>query len=304
MNLHDAQRSFAGPGNHGRRRPRSLRALVLVGLGCACGLAGCATFADLAQFDHFTEPPPDSGTSTDALDQDVAPDQTAATQDAPGMDGGGDGAALDAGDGGINLIVNASFEKGIHPWTTFADNGQEPLLGVSTAHAHTGRYSGWVSQRTAAFEGTVQDLTGSVAPGHTYSMTAWAMVGPAPDAGDECLEAGDADSGPDAASDAGDAGADVADAGSDAGDASCLSSLLASQPLFAAAAVTCMVDGSVVTTTKPLNLTIGNATTWTELYGVFTVPSATTCPLVSLQVYVAGPDPGVELFVDDVSVVP
>jgi hypothetical protein len=59
-----------------------------------------------------------------------------------------------------------------------------------------------------------------------------------------------------------------------------------------------------VKTYQPINITIGNDTTWTELYGVFTLPPASTCTLASLEVYVAGPDPGVELFVDDVGVFP
>jgi hypothetical protein len=303
---------------------------VLAGLAGLCGLGGCALFADLGEFDGYIDVTQDASNNDSSL-ADVANDHSSTHRDTGTKEGGGN---ADAGDSGApNLIVNPSFEEGLSPWTTFDDNGVSPLLGVSSAHAHSGQYSGWVSQRTQPFEGTVQDLTRVVVPGHTYSMIAWAMVGPGPDVdgGDPPLDGGDppADSGDasrdsgdagdagadakDAALDAGDATLDVMDASSDAADAPLdapgdvvdgAGPATLSQPVYAAVAVRCLVDTFVVTTRRPIDIALGNSTTWTELYGVFTVPTASACKLVSFQVYVAGPDPGVELFVDDVSVVP
>jgi hypothetical protein len=289
-----------------------------------CGLGGCAVFADLGEFAGYHEVPPDA--DDDSSLQDVAIDRSSGHPDASADggrgDGGKDGGGADARDAGApNLIENPSFEQGLSPWTTFDDNGVLPLLNVSPAHAHSGLYSGWVSDRTQPFQGTVQDLSHAIVPGHTYSMIAWAMVGPGPDAGGQALEGGPPDGDPPA--EGGHASADSGDAGapSDAGDASLDGAnaaldaagdaleeagpfSLSSQPVYEAVAVSCLVDGAVVTTRRPIDITLGNPTTWTELYGLFTVPTASACSLVSFQVYVAGPDPGVELFVDDVSVVP
>jgi hypothetical protein len=131
-------------------------------------------------------------------------------------------------------------------------------------------------------------------------MTAWALLGPIADAGDPGPDAGpDAEAGADSGSfvdtGTGDAGTSL-DGAAEAGAA------VFAQTIYAGVAIACRVDGSVVTTRKRLTIAIGNSTTWAELYGLFTVPA--TCELVSLQVYVAGPAPGVDLFVDDVSVVP
>jgi hypothetical protein len=236
---------------------------------CTAGaLSGCALLANLSQFDGATNALVDGSTPRDAnLGPDAASADDGPAGDVSVLDDGGDSAGATDGDadaGPVNLIQNPGFELGIIPWTTFSDGSLSPTLAASTAHYHTGSYSGFVGARTQAYEGTVQEIGQSIVQGHTYMVTAWALV-------------------------------DVhADAGLDAGASS-------SQPVYATAAINCLVDGSKVTNYTQIATALANDTGWTRLFGAFTPPA---CTLSSMELYVAGPAAGVDLYVDDVSLVP
>jgi hypothetical protein len=183
-----------------------------------------------------------------------------------GDSAGADGATDDGDAGPVNLIQNPSFELGIFPWTTFSDGALSPTLAVSTANAHSGSFSGFVGARTQAYEGTVQEVGQSIVLGHTYTVTAWALV------------------------------AVPADGGLDASDAAA-----AGQPVYVTAAINCLVDGSKVTNYTEIGYALTSGSGWTRLFGTFTPPA---CTLSSMELYVAGPAPGIDLYVDDVSLVP
>jgi len=176
-----------------------------------------------------------------------------------------DSGPVDAGH--PNFFVNAGFENGsTPPWSTFTDgNGHSALLQVSTAFVHSGMYSGWVSERTATFQGAVQDVTQHIVAGQAYQMSAWVMV-------------------QDPAS---------VDAGEEAGPAAPISATIQ-----LTAAVTCLEgDGSESTTYTPFVTSTATSSGWTQVSGLL---SAMSCPkFASVSVYVEGPAVGVDLYVDD-----
>jgi Carbohydrate binding domain len=223
--------------------------------------------ANLSEFDGAHDAVPDGGSDAN-VPIDAAHDRAA--EGATGAADASEEEALDDVSGGqgdvapTDLIENPGFENGISPWTTYSDGSLMPSLATSTAHAHTGSYSGYVTDRTQTFEGTVQNIGSLVTQGHTYTASAWALV------------------------------AYPTDGGSDAG-------VGGNQPVYMTAAVKCLVDGSIAVNYPQIASATATTTGWTRLAGTFVVP---TCALEALEVYVAGPAAGVDLYVDDVSVLP
>jgi hypothetical protein len=73
------------------------------------------------------------------------------------------------------------------------------------------------------------------------------------------------------------------------------------EPVAITVTSTCQeADGGVVGYI-PVGSSQANEATWVEVSGQFTVP---VCTLTTLLIYVSGPPPGVNLFVDDVTVAP
>ncbi len=254
------------------RRPWAL-------IGVAASFCGCMFVADLPQFDGAKEVVVDGATADvnapgdeATVADEPAPDQSeAGTGDEAPVDMDATEAATDVtmppGDEPdvqpVNLISNPSFEEGISPWTTYSDGSLMPTLTTTTAHAHTGSYSGYVTNRTQPFEGTVQDIGVLVVQGQTYNTDAWAMVGYPSDGGDAAVGG--------------------------------------AQPVYLTVAVKCLIDGSSMA--NYTQLATGTATTsgWVHLVGQLTMPTCTT--LIAVEIYVAGPAAGVDLYVDDMTVV-
>jgi hypothetical protein len=70
-----------------------------------------------------------------------------------------------------NRLLNPGFESGTSGWTTWAGS-----LSAVGSPVRTGAASGRVTNRTAAWQGPVQDLIGKVTAGRTYTARAWAKV--------------------------------------------------------------------------------------------------------------------------------
>jgi hypothetical protein len=242
-------------------------------MGC---LAGCNLIANLGQFDGATaadgaaDAVGDGSQSTKGSgDGSMAEDARDGSVD----EGASDGSIADASDGAsaegeagmaaINLIQNPGFELGTSPWYSFTSSIGAALLQVSSQYAHSGTYSGWVSDRTATFQGTAQDLTQSATQGQTYAASAWVLV------------------------------QNPGDAGTDAG-------AIQDQPASITVAATCLTDGASNITYLQAGAAAANSSSWTKVSGSFTVP---VCTLTALQFYVEGPAVGIDLYVDDVSVV-
>jgi hypothetical protein len=242
----------------------SLSRGAFVMISTAGALSGCAILANLSQFDGATNAPTHLDANPGLDATGDGPAGDVSTLDDGGDSAGTDGATDDGDAGAVNLIQNPGFELGILPWTTFSDGSRSPTLAVSMANAHSGAFSGFVGARTQPYEGTVQEIGQSIIQGHTYTATAWALI------------AVPADGGLDAA-----AGA--------------------SQPAYVTAAINCLVDGSKVTNYTEIAYAIANDSAWTRLSGTFTPPP---CTLSSMELYVAGPAAGVDLYVDDVSLLP
>ncbi|HSY21273.1 MAG TPA: carbohydrate binding domain-containing protein [Polyangiaceae bacterium] len=217
-----------------------------------------------------------TGTGTSPDDAGVAD----ATMPGETSDGGGDdgtmaiqdsgsgGSTVDAFDAGPpNLLINPGFEEGTSPWTTFTDtNGHSALLQTSKNFPHSGTYSGWVSERTQTFQGAVQDITRVFVMGQTYTMSAYTRIEVASDAG--------------------------ADAPADAGP-------MVSDSISLTVEYTCRDDAGTETTTyTPFTSGLmANNLSWTQATG--TLPPITCFELDAISVYVEGPAPSNDLYVDD-----
>jgi hypothetical protein len=188
-----------------------------------------------------------------------------------GPDGGDGSSATDSGcsnapgTGTGNFLQNQGFES---------DAGVSPwtpfagspssLTQVTTPKAHGGQYSCRTSNRIHTYDGPSQDITALVGPGQTYTGSAWAMIG-SPDAG--------------------------ADGG-----------ISAAEPIDLTAKILC--NGNATATYLQIGAVTATATTWTQISGTFSTPSCTTCPISLVEVYVEGPAAGIDLYVDDVSIMP
>lgn len=195
------------------------------------------------------------------------------------------------GDGG-NLIENPSCQDGIVDWSTL---GATPLES-STTVVHSGdSTSCWSYGRTGGtYNGPQQDITTVVVPGHQYSVSAWVLWA-VPGAADGGLEKGTTDAGDDDAysSPSSDGAADAAsDASVGAG-----SSLMES--VYITIKTTCGTSETVgyIRAASGTDLPEG---TWTFVDGQatpFTVPTACS----DYALYVEGPDIGLDLYVDEVT---
>lgn len=97
-----------------------------------------------------------------------------------------DDTPVDFGDGG-NLIQNPSCENGTSPWTTLGDTP----LASSSKFVHSGdTASCWSYDRhdvetmgePVSYDGPLQDITSVVVPGHLYNASVWVLWAPPLDA--------------------------------------------------------------------------------------------------------------------------
>jgi hypothetical protein len=70
-----------------------------------------------------------------------------------------------------NRLLNPGFESGTSGWTTWSGS-----LSTIPSPVRTGAASGRVTNRTASWQGPVQDLLGKVTAGRTYTARAWGKV--------------------------------------------------------------------------------------------------------------------------------
>ena len=70
---------------------------------------------------------------------------------------------------GPNLIANGAFETSTSGWFGFGP----PTLAITTAQAHGGASSLLATGRTDTWNGPATSLTGIVAPGKSYAVSAW-----------------------------------------------------------------------------------------------------------------------------------
>jgi hypothetical protein len=69
-------------------------------------------------------------------------------------------------------VPNPGFEEGTNDsWGTWAGS-----LVSSDATAHSGSYSGYVSERTNSWQGPVRDLIYTLKDGHTYQVSIWVKL--------------------------------------------------------------------------------------------------------------------------------
>ncbi|HKO94962.1 MAG TPA: endo-1,4-beta-xylanase, partial [Polyangiaceae bacterium] len=74
---------------------------------------------------------------------------------------------------GPNIIANAGFETGTGGWFPFG----AVTISATTARAHSGLQSAFVTNRTATFNGIATSLLGLATPGRTYGVRGFAQVG-------------------------------------------------------------------------------------------------------------------------------
>jgi len=249
-------------------------------------------------------------------DADPHPDVVVPSTDASVSDADSGGSTTDAsvgaseatvgneasslGDGG-NLIQNPSCEDGTTDWSTL---GQTPLES-STTFVHTGdsaschaydRVHEESSPALPSYDGPMQDITAVVVPGHQYSVSAWALWAPplTPDAGSDETEGGSSQ-GSDAASDGslGVASDASADSGADAGGG------YEAQNAYITVKETCGSATSYVRLASATNLPEESWTEVDQATSLLTVPVG--CTPLDLQLYVEGPDVGLDLYVDEVT---
>jgi glucuronoarabinoxylan endo-1,4-beta-xylanase len=70
-----------------------------------------------------------------------------------------------------NIAQNPGFESGTTGWSGFG-----ATLTVPTTMPHTGSYSGYVTARTATWNGVSQSFLGVMTPGVTYPISAWVRL--------------------------------------------------------------------------------------------------------------------------------
>jgi hypothetical protein len=218
-----------------------------------------------------TDTSPDDGGVADATMPGDTSDGGGEDSSMPVSDSGPGGSTVDAFDAGPpNLLANPGFENGTSPWSTFTDNnGHSAALQQSTpGFAHSGMYSGWLSGRTATFQGIVQYITSNFVAGQKYTMSAYVRIAAVPDGGvDTSDEAG--------------------------------TQPLVSDTISLTAQESCEDDAGVVTTNyDPFQGGMANNQGWTQITGTITAPSC--FKYTSVAVYVEGPAPSEDLYVDDV----
>lgn len=224
----------------------------------------------------------------------------------PASDGPGDGNPSFGDDAG-NLIQNPSCEDGITPWSTL---GGTPLAS-STTFVYPGdtascysfdRVHQEQSGDLSSYDGPMQDITAAVAAGHNYVASAWALWAPGRAASDAAADAtggafiADGSSHDGSAAGASTGGGAVADSGTsdeDAADAD------VEQDVYITVKEMC---GSTTSYVRIASADDVPEATWTLVSGAameLTVP--TGCVPLDLELYVEGPDVGLDLYVDDVT---
>jgi hypothetical protein len=265
---------------------RNARGVPLVIALSSLVLSACALIGNLQQFDGARQVAPDADSDGETGEVEAAAEASAdsttgseASADGPTdrsvtADGPVADASLDESSGPVNLVQNPGFEDGTVAWSSFSDGSLMPTITTSSTFVHSGLFAGYVTDRTQAFEGMVQEMGGVMLPGHTYAVNAWALF-------------------------------DIPDAGAGGSDAAPPPQ---TEPLYVTAAERCLDDGAAVV--NYVNIVIINKTpdTWTQLTSAYTVSGNGVgvdpqCTLTGLELYVAGPAAGVDLYVDDVSVI-
>lgn len=77
---------------------------------------------------------------------------------------------------GTPLDLVFDFEDGLQGWTPRGDADGDPTVSVTDAEAHGGTQAALVSGRTSQGDGIGLDLTGQVATGTTYEVSAWVKM--------------------------------------------------------------------------------------------------------------------------------
>lgn len=262
---------------------------VNVFVAVVCGTLGAACGGDIDRKSNAS--------NVDAATGGVLPIvPSAADTGVPGVgpdaNGSGDGSN---GEGGVlygagNLIVNPSCEDGTYGWTTLASGSS--LIASSTTYVHTGdtascrdydRMDEAAPPSLVSYDGPVQDITSVVVPGHSYTVSAWALWAPPllPDAG-----SGDASTG----------SSDGA-AGSDG------STAIEPQNVYITAREVCSQNGSEnVMYDRFATASDVPEATWTLVQDSTLLMVPTGCSGLDIELYVEGPDIGLDLYVDEVTV--
>jgi hypothetical protein len=221
--------------------------------------------------DTSNEPLPEASTDTlpEAGQGDEGPDSTSGTDGGSGDDGPTDSSAQDALDSESPCDAGSPAGNIVANWSF--ECGVSPwttlgngILTTTTSVAHSGTHSGLVTGRVQNFNGPLQIIAGAATPGTAYVLDAWAMIAV------PVPDASDADT--------------------------------ATQTVKVTAAWQCLGDESesYLQVANPLTATPG---TWVHLQGGFTSPTCTTYT-AQLGFYIEGPDPGIDLYVDDVAIYP
>lgn len=71
-----------------------------------------------------------------------------------------------------NLLDNGGFENGTTGWQAWGGSS----ITTASDRAHSGDYSGLLTNRSASWQGPVYDLLSEVVAGGTYDVSAWGMV--------------------------------------------------------------------------------------------------------------------------------
>jgi hypothetical protein len=225
----------------------------------------------------------DAGESSDATVLDGPTTDAMVDADAS-TEGGGADTDVDAGpylgDGG-NLIQNPSCENGTRYWSTLSGTPIAP----STTYVRPGEQDSCRSydrvnprgcNQPGSYDGPLQDISAVVVPGHTYTVSVWVLWAPPPSDG------GSVDAGAEAGAEAGasDAGTTYPPQGADITMKQTCGTSVAYVPL-----------GSVSNTPEA---------EWTLLSSnVGALSGPTGCSTYVLQLYIEGPDPGLDLYTAD-----
>jgi hypothetical protein len=223
-------------------------------------------------------------------------------------DADADAEAVEAGE--TNLIKNPSCDNATANWVTLSGTPLES----STTFVHAGdmhschaydRVNVEMSGSNASYDGPMQDITSAVALGHTYSVSVWALwvhPGTGSDAG---LDGGNVEEGGDsgdggARGEAGDASAGrpdtSVDSGGDASDASDggeAGAMPGSENVYITVKETC---GTTVTYNRVAEVDNLTEATWTQVSRANAVQVPATCASSSFQLYIEGPDVGLDLY--------
>ena len=182
------------------------------------------------------------------------------------VDGGREANAMDdarASDASVGEGSNLLLNPSCEDGTlAWSSLGDSPIQS-STRYVHSGdQHSCRVYDRTSTFNGPMQDITAIVVPGHQYAASAWAVWALAPDAGAD-------------------------------------SSTTGVQSLYLTVLQTCGTTTTYERLASATNAPAGQWTSLTSATAALTVP--TTCSPLDLQLYVEGPDAGLDLYADEVS---